>query len=610
MSRFLPAEGVLRTNPVWALENLGPRVTGGPLALVRDFHDEGVVLSPAARRWLVQSGHNTARVEEPAPEPGVVGLVYELPAGPGFVTPLRAELADNWRVAPNLPFRVPDLRTALTRLLSAAGMEAAELSGEFYAFHVQDEAGVASDGSSMTIAALLAVLRAMNEDKSLLRAVCSIVEEDKDGKLRAVDADSLEPKLKAFVREVGSGSLLVRPTCCPADAFTTQFDEVWRVDCYADLARRAEQSKLLAPFRRQTKLNAVRFDQARARLHHLAEKEHRYQVVLDQARTLLDHPREATVPEFSVTDVRQLIYDLHRHLGHFEEAMTAAAGEVERLKRQPAKTSYDEQARRTAALGSALLDAHRFEEGRQLLDSWFKRLDEDPLKVSPLGRIMVSNTLGRLEIFAGGPWQERFTQSLQLQKGSDPEGFVRTSCYLVHGLLRHGRLHDAERLIRKTKGRSGANIASTWSLHFAQATLARLRGERSKPCELDEQPLKGGPVGHPVGQYLQAAARQKPRSPEESARLLRRAAAFFEADLQAGEQLTLLSFLAGCARLRAAASEANPVGWQKERQVLGKFFRGRKGRHFLNWYREAWSNLGGKPDVEAAERFLARVPYF
>ena len=247
-------------------------------------------------------------------------------------------------------------------------------------------------------------------------------------------------KLGAFVREYGRGTLLIRPAqCAEADAFDRFFTTVWRVDSLEELAALAESAGLLAPFRRQTPLNQMRFERARDRLLNLAMVHHHYQRVLPLARQLLEHPRTADVPRGSVDDIRRLIYDLQRHLGRYADAVGSATSEVRRLTRHSEWSSYDEQARAAAALASALFDAHRFGEARDLLSSWYERIQSDAGVVSPLARVMVYNTLGRVDAITGGDWEQRFRASLALQRVTDPPGRARTFYYLAHALLRHRR---------------------------------------------------------------------------------------------------------------------------------------------------------------------------
>jgi hypothetical protein len=609
----LPPEGILLTNQVYVLQTFGPVVSGGVGGLLEDLRELKVNLSAAATKYLAAQGLEVSARTAPRPVvPGVVGLIHRRTDGMGFVTPLAARLANEWYVAPNLPFGAADLREALTRLLHAAGMDLADLHTEFFAFDVRDLAGFSPDGTSMTIAGLLAILVAVAGDpKGVFRAACSIVQPGEADTLSTVAQESIGIKLEAFVREYEGGSLLVRPSRCPeADEFDRYFKARWQVDSFGDLAEHAERAGLLAAFRRQTPLNRHHFERARDRLLYLAGAQHCYQRVLPLAQHLLEHPCREDVTPGSLDDVRRLVYDLQRHLGRYVEAVSSAAGELSRLCRRPERSSYDEQARAAAALASALFDAHRFAEARKALSGLYDQVTADPPVASPLARVMVFNTLGRVETLLGGDWRSRFRASLALQRATNPPECARTYCYLAHALLRHERLHEAERAISAGENCCGSNAFSRWMLAFVRADLARRQGSRSDNEDMDGQVPAPGPSGHPLGMYFQARARQKGRPPGECADLLLQAARFFEADLGGAKELNLLSFLATCVRLRAAAALEDNVTWRLLRKELRRYLRGRPNRGLARHYRHAWDALGDAPDVGAADALLALVPYF
>lgn len=607
----LPAEGVLLTNPVYALQTFGPIAHGGLGGLLADFQEMKVNLSATATKYLADHGLVGTPGSDTRPsDPGVVGLIYRRD-GIGFVTPLVASLADDWYVAPNLPFRASDLRNALTRLLQAAGTAVADLYSEFFAFDVRDLAGFSPDGPSMTIAGLLATLVAVAGDPNgLFRAACVIVQPGEADALCTVAEDSIGIKLQAFVREYEEGSLLVRPTHCPeADEFNRYFNTRWKVDSFADLAKYAEDAGLLVAFRRQTPLNRPRFERARDRLLHLAYVKHCYQRVLPLAQHLLEHPLKEDVPPGSVDDVRRLVYELQRHLGRYVEAVSSAAGEMTRLRRHPERSSYDEQARAAAALASALFDAHRFGEARKILSGWYDRVTDDPSLVSTLARVMVFNTLGRVETVLGGDWKSQFQASLALQR-TNPQDRARTYCYLAQALLRHDHLEESEQAIRSGERCRGSNDFSRWMLGATRANLARRRSRLWCDKDLEQQVPQPGLSGHPFGIYFQATARQPGRRLDDCIERLDKAARFFEVDLAGSKNQNLLSFLATCVRLRAAAARADTALWRILRRELRGYLRGRANRGLARHYRHAWEALGEEPHVERAEGLLTRIPYF
>ena len=121
---------------------------------------------------------------------------------------------------------------------------------------------------------------------------------------------------------------------------------------------------------------------------------------------------------------------------------------------------------------------------------------------------------------------------------------------------------------------------------------------------MDGQAPIPGPAGHPFGIYFQATARQAGRSREDRVERLQRAAEFFEVDVAGSKEPNLLSFLADCVRLRAAAETDQAEAWQALRTSLQHYLRGRHNEGFARHYQEAWESLGNTPSVAAAEKKL------
>jgi hypothetical protein len=600
---------VLRTNPVHVLQTFAEAGRHALRTALEAYAAHGIDLSPAARKFAEARGIDVQSPERDDP-PGVVGLLYQRDHGPGFVTPLVVHLADDWFVAPNLPFGQADVHLALKRLLLAGGGNLVDLHADLFAFAIHDRAGYAADGDSMTIAGLLALLVAVAGDpKGHFRTACAVVEPGKEDALQGVGSNTVTAKLDAFIREYECGTLLVRPRhCAHAAAYDCYFKEVWKIDSYAELADHAEAAGLLAGFRRQTPLNRVHFDRARDQLQHQAVHQHHYQVVLPLARKLLQYPLGADVPPSSVGELRQLVLDLQRHLGRLRDAVDSAETEVQQLAQPESQASYDAQARAAAALGSALYDAHRFGEARALLRRWQRRLEQTPAIVSALARVMVWNTLGRIEAVAGGPWPARFDASLKVLEVSDPPDRARTHSYFAHALLRHGRLAESERIITEGERCPGAAGMPRWMLAFSRADLARRRGRHQWiNQEMDgRQPFRG-PTGHPFGMYLQATARQADRTIADRVDRLDRSAAFFEIDVVGSRGRNLLSFLAACIRLRAAAVMGVGQTWRALRKQLRSYLA---EPSFARHYGAAWIALGREPALEPIEALLELVPYF
>jgi hypothetical protein len=169
--------------------------------------------------------------------PGVLGLVVAVGSATGFVVPLRCRLGgSSWDQS--LPFDRESVLDVLVRLAGSAGLSTAGVVPERLEFTFENPLGRRASGNSMTVAAALSVLGALNDPPSeLLSCACALVEPDEAGGLRPVEY--IAPKLQAVVREHGCGSLLIcSPNCQEVDGFRSRFRFVWEVSSTTPLQRR------------------------------------------------------------------------------------------------------------------------------------------------------------------------------------------------------------------------------------------------------------------------------------------------------------------------------------------------------------------------------------
>lgn len=582
------------------------------LLRIRDaYKAESIKMPPKAAKLFQNSGGPEIIVcKDSEFNPCFVGLLFDRTRGLGFVTPLKVQSADEWYVSPNLPFKSDDIECSMKLLFNAAGGDL-DLYPDIFGFDIRDQTGCTSDGTSMTIAALLAVLVVASDQEQnvLFQRACAVVElADNDTILRPVE--SIKQKLEGFVREYGRGSLLVcHKKCQEAKAFETHFDEVWRVESMADLARYAKETGLLGVFRSKTEWNAVQYKRALTRLQRLANYHFKYQEALKGAKFLRDHPRNQTVPPNDIESVNKLICDMYRHLGLLSDAEKSAREKHERVKRNPEPFSYDIQASAASDLAAALFDSHSFHDACSLLQPWFEKLTKDPLIVSPQTRVTVFNTLGRAETFCGEEWESKFRESLRLQEWTDPPSIARTTCYLAHAFLRHNRLPEAEEEIRKGKTQLGANDFSHWELSFLRADLARRQEEIWNDPKMDDREPQGR-VAHPFGKYFQATARQSKRAPKDRINRFEKAIRFMEIDVVESETPNLLKFLALSLRLRLASECGSTDQWSSVGRDLSKFFQGQGNSDLVKYYAPVWKKIGAAPNIKVSEQFLDRNPYF
>jgi hypothetical protein len=621
----------MRSNPCYLLE----RTINGQTALnqqrvLKELLACRAIVTEATLRYLRRLGltipHSDRQCLFSQPR-GVVALLYHIESQRGMVSYLRAEPADDWHVPRNLPFTPDQLRLALSRLLGVAGFDLAELASELYAFRVSDTAGDRAVGTSMTVAALLAVVLGQQQAHAptsppavdpMFRAVACTVEFAEDSErpvssnvaLRSVG--QVAAKLEAFRREIGRGSLLVaHPTCPDARRFRRYFDTVWSVESLQDLADHLDRKHLLDPFRHRAPLEAEPLRRAVRRLQRMANDEHRYRDALDLSEALLKHRRAASVRPEIVYQLHCLRADVLRHLGYFQQAGAAAQG-----GRRNRNSSYNSRAQADVRLAAALFDGHSFDRARRLLRPWADRLRREAGLVEPETAVQVFNTLGRVEAILQGDFEPCFEASYRLQSHLYRYDTARTLCYWIHALLRRGRLREAGRRLHLASRRAEFDPFAQRMLDFLQADLARRRG-LLWVSQRDGQALKPpqpGPTGHPTGMYLLATARQPQRSVDDCARRLDRAAEWFTLDLGAPSREpqggNLLVFLAAAGRLRAAAARDDRRAWSEARRDLRQFIRRRGHEGFASYYGPVLGQLGRLPSVPQAEALLEAVPYF
>lgn len=542
------------------------------------------------------------------PRIGVIGLLADAQSAKAFVTPLTAELAPEWIVAPNLPFSVTELQIVLQKVLECGPLP--ELLPEFFAFRIIDRLGAKSYGQSMTVSGLIAILDASTDFRCpLLSAAVSIVQPADDNGLRPVA--HVAQKLQAFARELGRGSLLVRSRNCPeAEAFDHLFGFVWLVDSWAELSQQFEQHGLLAGFHQRSELDRHKLRVAIERLSVLCTKHARFQEALTLAEKLNNHPVGADVTADDRKQIRQWIIDLYRHLGRYREACEHSRGEYRRLLSKGVDSSYDQQAMAAAVYAASLYDLHSFSQVEHVLAPWCRQLQRKPLLVCPLTRVAVFNTLARAQVArAGMGWEGHYETSLAILSEVDPFDRARTYNYLLHGLLRAERLNDAETVISIVLSLPSLSKFSKWMLGFFRADLARRKATMWSDSELDSESQANEVAGHALGFYLQATARQPGRSLDDATQRMELARALFLRDVCPGDTANILLFLAGCISLAIAAINNDYKVWREAVGSLAEYVERQTTGGFRRYYRPVLPKPESTPSIAAAETLLHRVPY-
>jgi hypothetical protein len=537
----------------------------------------------------------------------VVGLIVDVASQEAWVVPLVAQRAAEWAADTTLPFQpATTVQDLLLELLNTLNLPHLGRVPERFAFTLRDPLGRRSDGPSMHVAGLLAVVREANDRPPPLDRACAVVQPDGG---RLIPVGGIGVKLNAFLRECGSGTLLVRSRgCAEAAGYDSHFENIWEVDSLAELARELEGARWLDVFLADQQLSAVDARTVSERVRRL-EAQHRYAQALDLSNRTEHCGFGSDVPTRLRREFHQTRIDLYRHLGAYAKSAELAE-EDRRLSQTSRASSYDDQARADVTYAAALYAPHQFEEIRRLLDPWREQLTADPLRVAPFTRVMVFNTLGRALVALGrAGWEELFRRSEELLGEFEPTDLPRTWSYLAEGYLHDGRLSEADEALRRIAVHPGLSEMSRWFMRFYQADAARRRGEIWDDPEMERAAVSRR-VGHPFAFYLQATARQPGRDTASALDRFRRAREFFAQDEPDGDARNIQRFLSACIQLAEAAWASDQVRWDEALTELERQLAPQPGLGLSDHYKGYLPAIGSVPTREASERLLNRVPFF
>lgn len=512
----------------------------------------------ALDRWRAEGFLTTASEGAPSrPRPGVIGLAVQPLTGMALIVPLVAHRAAEWRISPPLPERHEQITELLQRVSQhdalATGRDPTPRLPETLAAEVSTPFPLTTEGESMDVAMLLATLSAHRSSGGepplpLLGAACAVVSAE-GGRIAPVG--SVLPKLRAFQRELGTGTLLVRASeDAVAAAFDRWFDEVWAIESVAELADRLGTVGLLQALRDRAPLDAANGERLLARLRVMAETERAHRKVVDLGQRLLRVTWCAGVPKHMRREPRSHLAGSLRHLGLYAEAMRHAEAWSIEAHADP-HASHEDVARADLEWASSLFDPWRLERAIEVLAPWLEHMERDPRALGARIRSHILNTAARaLSHLNRDGWQQLFERSLGLQAQESPGDLPRTINYMAQALMRANRLDEAERLLADDL--SGAD---PYRAH-CHAELARRRG-CSWTCEhLEAGGPTPGSANHALGFYLQATARQLPE-PERAAERFARAEAAFLADASDTEPSNVLWVLAHSMALAAAVARVD-----------------------------------------------------
>ena len=601
---------LFETNPVLAVEGLIERLQADPLR----WATAGSVLDPLLgrialsghglphsrlRRWR-ESGLASPSTCDAASRPwlpGVLGLVHGDPGA--CVVPLEVRRSSEWRIASRLPLKKRRLTDLVLRLVEEASLLEPGMLPEARAFSIETSFPWPSAGTSMDVAAVLAILRSEAGDVSVLDRACAVVEPD-GGKLRAVEG--IQHKLEAFVRECGRGTLLVRHAECRVSAsFESSFDEVWSVSTVAELAQRLLPLDVFEPWSSKAPQGLAEADLVLERLRDLQHPVPDHEAIVRLAGRALECEWDSRVPPAIRHLPRLDLLRSLRHLGRYEQALLEGERWCQEVRDLGDAASREMLAEADLEHAAALFDPADFDAMLKILDPWLGRIDDDPLAVSVGLRTRLWNTAARAMVRAPRDgWQDLFQRSLDLQKKTDPTGIARTRNYLIEGFLRHDVLDQAQAQIAVGE-RSKPDTTSRSMLAFYRADLERRRGNQWVSEGMEGLEPVRSCANHGLGLYLQATARQAGREPGDAGDRFWRAAACFEFDAGRVGEANVLWVLAGSMRLAKDLALGGCPVTASERLVSALSQPGLE---------KVSSLIGATPqDPIACERFLTRMPW-
>ena len=622
-------ERLMRTNPVLVLSPRVDRLVAEP----RRWLDKAPVFEALLERLSAEqvelplrfverlrecqfSIPDTLRQSAP-PSPGVLGLLVDRESGDGLVTPLQVELLDsdhrqNWSIEDHLPFGTDRMQRLFLEMARALDLPAGV--PERLAFSINDGLGELAVGRSMDVAALLAVVRELSGGSPLLDAACAVVEPGGEvDELRA--CGEVTSKLEAFSREIGEGTLLVRHAGCgAAEPFDDSFDQVWAIRSLKELAEKLQDAGLLEELFEQARLGADELRRINRRLEQMIEEQHHYSDALDLARRVRQCDTEDDVPAAVVTETQRAFLDSRRHRGSLK-VLEEERQKLNELEDAGRFTCYEDLADKAVHFAASCYDPHLFGEMIDVLSPWVERVEEGPRLLSPKLRYMLFNTLARARIARQEQgWKRLLERSLTLQKKLDSGQVQRTRNYLIHGLLRFGKLEAASEQIQRAVEDATLSAYSEQFLCFYRADLARRQGELWEDEQMEQVDLKTAGPGHPGGYYYQATARQSGRNVGDRRRRFEKARQLFLKDFDSSaekpEANSVLYLLASAVGLAKAGYGNGRDRWARERGFLEDFLETRMCAGMGRYYRDVMTSLDATPDVRSVEELLRAIPHF
>lgn len=614
-------EGKVLTNPIWALSIQAERANEYNLydfqlslwKWLKLLESKNIRFPARVKQEYLYLLPNAELEAYSPPNYRVIGLVVEHNSVTdkkiGLVNPLIVNInSRGWVVSHTLPFQAGHIQDCLYRLLRESGLSIEDRVPELTGFSIREQLNELPTGSSMHVAGLIAVIDALNGKKSnLFRSVCAIV---KPVENRLESVESIDTKLKGFRREYGKGSLLIRQkNCSEGEKWDSLFETVWEVNTFADLAHHLINANQLNAVLQLNPFNKDSLESARTRIRWLCEEQKMHEA-LDFAERLERTVNAGEEPFLRVKQSVELeLEELNRHLGRFDKAILHSRNAVESIESLSNISCYQELYDAKIRLGAALYDGHEFQNAHDLLSPLLGEIEENPRLVTAESQYMLFNTLGRVKaILREHPsnWKVLFEKSIKLQEIVDTDNIARTRCYLIHGLLRHDRLDEAESELQKASN-SNPDFYSHSFIKFYIADLHRRLGKNTFEDTEFEKP--GNHVeGYLFGFYLQATARQTCRKVEDRVERFLSAANEFNKEAGQLDDFSLLRLFSSFMEYSAALVQGKQDEAVKSHTAIIDFLKRENASALWDYYQELLPAPDGT--YEEMERVLSAVPYF
>lgn len=614
-------DGKVLTNPIWALSIQAERANEYNLydfqlslwKWLKLLESKNIRFPARVKQEYLYLLPNAELEAYSPPDHRVIGLVVEhnsiTDQKVGLVNPLIVNInSRGWVVSHTLPFQAGHIQDCLYRLLRESGLSIEDRVPELTGFSIREQLNELPTGSSMHVAGLIAVIDALNGKKSdLFRSVCAIV---KPVENRLESVESIDTKLKGFRREYDKGSLLIRQKyCSEGEKWDSLFETVWEVNTFADLAHHLVNANQLNAVLHLNPFNKDSLESARTRIRWLCEEQKMHEA-LDFAERLERTVNAGEEPFLRVQQSVELeLEELNRHLGRFDKAILHSRNAVESIESLSNISCYQELYDAKIRLGAALYDGHEFQNAHDLLSPLLGEIEENPQLVTAESQYMLFNTLGRVKVILGehpSNWNVLFEKSIRLQEIVDTDNIARTRCYLIHGLLRHHQLDEAEREIQKAS-KSNPDFYSHSFITFYIADLHRRLGKNTFE-DTEFEKLGNHVDGYLFGFYLQATARQTCRKVEDRVERFLSAANEFNKEAGQLDDFSLLRLFSSFMEYSAALVQEKQDEAVKTHTAIIEFLERENASALRDYYQELLPASDGT--YEEMEKVLSAIPYF